>query len=364
MRERLNDTINLPCINGEILGALVSYVYTSKIRITQNNVQSLLEAADLLQFTSLKKACENFLIRVLDVDNCLGMHSFAELHVCCDLQREALRIILSRFEELTLQEEFLEVDFQKLLMILATENLNVWKEATLLDAVVKWVVHDMAPRIDHLQELLNCIHLDVDDANLKTALDPCKHCSENKLRSSIHTSLKQSKGFSQCCKKLTCSLYVIGGYYWHPLCEVHMWDPVSNTWIQGKDMPDSERESYSVALLGPDIYMTGGYRTQTVDALDSVWIYNTDSDEWTEGCPMITARYYHCSVALRGCIYAIGGYTAGAPSQETEFYDPLKKRWFPVADMIQGMRSSVYLHTAVGLVAWRRSSETFFRGWK
>ncbi len=112
--------------------------------------------------------------------------------------------------------------------------------------------------------------------------------------------------------------------------------------IQGKDMPDSERESYSVALLGPDIYMTGGYRTQTVDALDSVWIYNTDSDEWTEGCPMITARYYHCSVALRGCIYAIGGYTAGAPSQETEFYDPLKKRWFPVADMIQGMRSSVY----------------------
>ncbi len=264
MRERLNDTINLPCINGEILGALVSYVYTSKIRITQNNVQSLLEAADLLQFTSLKKACENFLIRVLDVDNCLGMHSFAELHVCCDLQREALRIILSRFEELTLQEEFLEVDFQKLLMILATENLNVWKEATLLDAVVKWVVHDMAPRIDHLQELLNCIHLDVDDANLKTALDPCKHCSENKLRSSIHTSLKQSKGFSQCCKKLTCSLYVIGGYYWHPLCEVHMWDPVSNTWIQGKDMPDSERESYSVALLGPDIYMTGGYRTQTV----------------------------------------------------------------------------------------------------
>ncbi len=129
-------------------------------------------------------------------------------------------------------------------------------------------------------------------------------------------------------QKLTCSLYVIGGYYWHPLCEVHMWDPVSNTWIQGKDMPDSERESYSVALLGPDIYMTGGYRTQTVDALDSVWIYNTDSDEWTEGCPMITARYYHCSVALRGCIYAIGGYTAGAPSQETEFYDPLKRDGF------------------------------------
>uniref|UniRef100_A0A9J7ZWG5 Kelch-like family member 23 n=1 Tax=Cyprinus carpio carpio TaxID=630221 RepID=A0A9J7ZWG5_CYPCA len=337
MRERLNNTISLPCINGEILGALVSYIYTSKISITQNNVQSLLEAADLLQFNSLKKACESFLIRLLDVDNCLGMHSFAELHVCSDLQHEALRIILSRFEELTLQEEFLQVDFQKLMGILETENLNVWKEVTLLDAVVKWVAHDTAPRIDHLQELLKCIHLEVDDACLKTALDLCKCCSESKLRSLIRTSLKPSKGFSQCRKKLTCNLYVIGGYYWHPLCEVHMWDPVSNTWVQGKDMPDFERESYSVALQGPDIYVTGGYRTQTVDALDTVWIYNTDSDEWTEGCPMITARYYHCSVALRGCIYAIGGYTAGAPTQETEFYDPLKRRWFPVADMIQGV---------------------------
>uniref|UniRef100_A0A671L5K1 BTB domain-containing protein n=1 Tax=Sinocyclocheilus anshuiensis TaxID=1608454 RepID=A0A671L5K1_9TELE len=56
MRECLNDTINLPCINAEILEALVSYVYTSKISITQNNIQSLLEATDLLQFNSLKKA--------------------------------------------------------------------------------------------------------------------------------------------------------------------------------------------------------------------------------------------------------------------------------------------------------------------
>lgn len=337
MRERANDTINLPCIDGEILGALVTYVYTAKIGITQNNVQRLLEAADLLQFNSLKKACENFLIRLLDVDNCLGMHSFAELHVCSALERAALRIILSRFEDVTLQDEFPETGFQKLMAILSTENLNVWKDTTLLDAVVKWVVYDVASRIDHIQELLNCIHINVDDVYLKMALDLRKSCSESKLRSLILTSLKPSKGFSDCCKKPTCSLYVIGGYYWHPLCEVHMWDPVSNTWVQGKDMPDFARESYSVVLLGADIYVTGGYRTETVDALDNVWIYNTDSDEWTEGCPMITARYYHCSVALRGCVYVIGGYTAGAPTQETEFYDPLKKTWFPVAEMIQGV---------------------------
>lgn len=62
-------------------------------------------------------------------------------------------------------------------------------------------------------------------------------------------------------------------------------------------MPEHTRESYSVSLLGANIYVTGGYMTETIEALDTVWIYNGDCDEWTEGCPMITARYYHCSVA-------------------------------------------------------------------
>lgn len=121
--------------------------------------------------------------------------------------------------------------------------------------------------------------------------------------------------------------------------EVHIWDPISNTWVQGKDMPEHTRESYSVSLLGANIYVTGGYMTETIEALDTVWIYNGDCDEWTEGCPMITARYYHCSVALHGCIYAIGGYRGGAIQLETEFYDPLKKKWFPTANMIQGMKT-------------------------
>ncbi|XP_060786180.1 kelch-like protein 23 isoform X1 [Neoarius graeffei] len=336
MKERSNVIINLPGIDGEILSALVNYVYTSKVSITQANVQSLLEAADLLQFGTVKTACEEFLMRFLDVDNCLGMHAFAELHVCPVLEREALRIILGRFEELICQEEFWGIDVKKLVTILSAENVNVWKEETLLDAVVKWVTFDMDSRKENIQDLLQCVQLEVDDVYLTTALDVHKQCTEHKIRSIIGQSVKSS-GVYATNKNLASRMYIIGGYYWHPLSEIHIWDPICNTWVQGKDMPDYTRESYSVSLLGSNIYVTGGYRTHTVDALDTVWIYNIVSDEWTEGCSMITARYYHCSVPLHGCIYVIGGYTGGAPTQETEVYDPLKKEWFPVADMIQGV---------------------------
>ncbi|KAG7466888.1 hypothetical protein MATL_G00147080 [Megalops atlanticus] len=309
MRERSDDLVKLPGIDCDVLTALVDYAYSARVSVTQGNVQSLLEAADLLQFGSVKRACEDFLLRLLDVENCLGMHSFAELHACPALEREARRVMLGRFEELARQEEFLEADAETLRSLLSADNLNVRKQEALLGAVAGWVAHDTPAR-----------------------------GSVSEVRSLILHALTPTCGeVSASPKKPTSCVYIIGGYYWHPLSEVHMWDPVTNTWVNGKDMPDHARESYSITLLEPNVYVTGGYRTDTTEALNTVWIYNTDSDDWTEGCPMLNARYYHCSVALHGCIYAIGGYRGGAPTCETEFYDPLKRKWVPVANMIQGV---------------------------
>lgn len=342
MRERSNSVIKLSGVDCGVLGALVNYVYTAQVCITEGNVQSLLEAADLLQFTSVKQACEEFLIRLLDVDNCLGMHAFAQMHLCPGLEREARRVMLSRFTELIQQEEFLQLDHEKIRSVLATQSLTVQRGEVLIDAVAKWVTHDLDNRVHHATDLLRSVQLDLDELYFKASLEVHTQrslSSEGKFKSEIIKALRSNGKEMSASGKISSSMYIIGGYYWHPLSEVHIWDPISNTWVQGKDMPDHARESYSASLLGANIYVTGGYRTNTVEALDTVSIYNCDYDKWTEGSPMITARYYHCSVALHSCIYAIGGYRGGAPERETEFYDPLKKKWFSVAKMIQGMQN-------------------------
>lgn len=339
MRERSHSVIKLSGVDCGVLGALVDYVYTAQVCITESTVQSLLEAADLLQFGSVKRACEEFLIRLLDVDNCLGMHAFAQLHLCPGLEREARRVMLSRFAELVDQEEFLELVHEGMRSLLAA-SVALQRDELLIDAVAKWVAHDLDDRVHHVADLLRSIQMDLDEIYFKAALSVYRQCSltsEGKFKSVIIQALRSNGKEITASRKMSPSMYVIGGYYWHPLCEVHIWDPASNTWVQGKDMPDHARESYSISLLGGNIYVTGGYRTNTVEALDTVSVYNCDHDEWTEGCPMITARYYHCSVAMHGCIYAIGGYKGGAPERDTEFYDPLKKKWFPVAKMIQGI---------------------------
>lgn len=342
MKERSNSVIKLSGVEPGVLGTLVDYVYTAQVRITEGTVQSLLEAADLLQFVSVKCACEEFLIRLLDVDNCLGMHAFAHLHLCCRLEREARRMMLNRFTDLLHQEEFLELDCEQMKSLLSA-SFTVQRDDVLIDAVDKWITHDLGNRTQHAAGLLHSIHMELDETNFKATLDVHRQRllnSEGQFKSLMSRALRSKKNIS-VNKKMSSSMYVIGGYYWHPLCEVHIWEPLSNTWVQGKDMPDHARESYSVTLLGAKIYVTGGYRTNTVEALDTVSVYNCDYDDWTEACPMITARYYHCSVAMCGCVYAIGGYRGGAPEQATEFYDPLKKKWFPAAKMIQGMHAKV-----------------------
>uniref|UniRef100_A0A8C9F0H8 Kelch like family member 23 n=1 Tax=Pavo cristatus TaxID=9049 RepID=A0A8C9F0H8_PAVCR len=335
MKEKSKSQIRLPELSHAVLEALVNYAYTSQIQITKRNVQSLLQAADLLQFVSVKRACEQFLVRHLDADNCLGMHAFAEHHNCLELEKESRRMLLWQFEEVWKQDEFLDVSKEKLAFILSRENLNVWKEEAAVGAVVRWVAHNVEERIEDIYELLSCIKLDLDNVYLRSALSLQKKCrlNDNKIRSLVYSALNPSpKGLS---KRPTAAMYVVGGYYWHPLSEVHVWDPLTNAWLPGAEMPDHTRESYGVTSLGPDIYVTGGYRTESIEALDTMWIYNSERDEWAEGCPMLDARYYHCAVSLSGCIYALGGYRKGAPVQEAEFYDPLKKKWVPIANMIK-----------------------------
>ncbi|XP_069786679.1 kelch-like protein 23 [Narcine bancroftii] len=343
MQEKATKIIKLSNIDHSILNALIRYVYTSEVLITENNVQTLLETADLLQFTSVKIACEHFLARHLDIGNCIGMHSFAERHLCIDLEKESRRLILSNFEEISRLDEYLEITMDKLLFILSQKNLNVQKIDILLEAIVRWIAFDMENRIECLVELLKYVQIDLDDLCLKTALEVNGQSlltNDAKMHSLKCHVLKSNENYainSLSDKKSTCNMYIIGGYYWHPLSEVHIWNPSIDLWTQGSQMPDHTRESYSVSALGPNIYVTGGYSSDNLEALDTMWIYNSEMDNWAEGSPMLNARYYHCSVVMRGCVYVMGGYRAGAPVQDAEFYDPLIKKWTSIANMLKGV---------------------------
>ena len=88
--ERDSSRVVLQGLDPEALQILVEYVYTSEVDVTEDNVQCLLPAANLLQLTDVRDACCEFLQSQLHPTNCLGIRSdlllFLILHLTCSVQ--------------------------------------------------------------------------------------------------------------------------------------------------------------------------------------------------------------------------------------------------------------------------------------
>ena len=89
------------------------YVYTGEISITEETVQVLLPAANLLQLSDVKEACSEFLKLQLHPSNCLGIRAFADLHGCLELLSSADMFIQFQFAEVVEGEEFLSLTAQQ-----------------------------------------------------------------------------------------------------------------------------------------------------------------------------------------------------------------------------------------------------------
>uniref|UniRef100_S4RYY9 Kelch like family member 23 n=1 Tax=Petromyzon marinus TaxID=7757 RepID=S4RYY9_PETMA len=343
MRERRFSLVVLPSVEPDVMETLLRFAYTSRVSITERNVQSLLAAADLLQFGAVKTACERFLVRRLDPSNCLGLLAFAETHACRRLERESRRLSASAFEEVCASDEFPELEARRLRALLSRRDLEVSSEEALLGALAAWVAHAPRSRAALLPELLeigvNLRLLDtgVDEALVTAAAGAAS--STEALRSTLRSALRAAV-LGPCPRvERACSaeLYVVGGYHWRPLAE-HAWRPGQDAWSAGAALPERALESYAVAALGARVFVSGGYRGERVEeALASLWVYSCEGDRWTPGTPMGLPRYCHCAASALGCVFAMGGFRDGAPARDAERYDPLKREWTPIASMEHGV---------------------------
>lgn len=108
--ESRQDRITLQGVEHQALNLLVEYVYTSLVNVSEENVQSLLTASNLLQLTDVRDACCDYLQSQLDPSNCLGIRDFADVHGCVDLFNYADTYIEQHF---SLVFYFYQFDFQK-----------------------------------------------------------------------------------------------------------------------------------------------------------------------------------------------------------------------------------------------------------
>ena len=316
MLESMQDKVLIQGLDSEAVVRLIDFMYTRKIAINVDNIESLLTAAAMLQIDCVVDACCKFMEQHLHPSNCLEMRAFAELHGCEDFLKAADTYTQIHFLSLMNTDALMKISFEHFLQIISGKHLYVKKEVQVLEAVLSWVKFDVDSRERFLPELLGHTRLPLlSTATLIQRLEGEEIVSKNlKCRDLID----EAKNF-KLCPSLVCSpartqprrccagaLFSIGGRgkSGEPFRCVECYDWFHNSWFRVAKM-STPRRHVAVACLGSKIYAIGGH--DGLHHLNSVECFDPDNDRWTQIVPMKTARRGMSAGVLGGVIYVAGG---------------------------------------------------------
>ncbi|XP_065534740.1 kelch repeat and BTB domain-containing protein 3 isoform X2 [Lathamus discolor] len=360
MKERDDGNVTISNLSPKAVKAFLDYAYTGKTEITNENVEMLFQLSSFLQVSLLSKACSDFLIKSIDLVNCLQLLSLSESYGSVRLFDHALDFVQHHFSLLLRSSDFLEMNFEILQKCLEADELNVPEEESVLKAVLQWTKHNVETRQKYLPNLIKKVRLhQLPEKTLQDFL----HSEEHLLKSAncsviINDAVKSVQNFSGLfpdARPSTTEKYIFvhktdeDGENRHTFCyniKTDKWKELPHTHMI--DLPGSSLSSY-----GEKIFITGGckgncYRTVRLhiaepfhDATDQTWCYCPVSNEFSIVSAMKKPRTMHTSVVTLNQLFVIGGKTRGA--QETrslldvESYNPLSKDWKSVSQLPRGI---------------------------
>ncbi|KGL84578.1 Kelch repeat and BTB domain-containing protein 12, partial [Tinamus guttatus] len=145
--------------SAESVSVILGYMYSAELLLTSQNVQTVAVAAYFMQMEDVFGICQKYMMDHMDASNCVGIYYFAKQIGAEDLSDQAGKYLYQHFAEVSLQEEILEIEVQQLLALIKSDDLNVSREESILDLVIRWVNHSRKARVGHLIELLQQVRL-------------------------------------------------------------------------------------------------------------------------------------------------------------------------------------------------------------
>ncbi|XP_028297326.1 kelch-like protein 10 [Gouania willdenowi] len=254
---------------------------------------------------SLEQPCFEFLKDRLCPKNCIGLWQFTNacyFPILLQLKNEAFHFICENFEEVSLCEEFLQLEVQELADILGQDDLTVTQESTVYQSILRWINHMPEER--------------------QGAISVHTHPSlENPM---THLFLYSTVFLGRC-------FYIVcGGLSWtNPSNRVWRFNLVTHTWQEMSPMQESRR-CVSVTVLKGCIYAMGGIRNLTSHR--TAERYQPNINQWTFIASMNEERRDASCTTLNNKIYICGG-QSNRVLNTAEYYNPDTNQWTLITPM-------------------------------
>ncbi|XP_071497831.1 kelch-like protein 12 [Diadema antillarum] len=336
----------IECTSAEAMDEILNYMYTGKICINANNVESILRGADPFLMTALKEYCYQFMWQNMDASNVLAVRHLSDLYGFRDLYMRSEQFIRNKFMQVIQDsmEDILRLTYEDILELITDEKIRVEKEECIYDIVVKWVKFDTTFRKPLFPRLLSHVRLPlinrdyllsvVGKEELVSEFEECcsmlaeaKHQTDTTRRSYCSDSpvLKPRKG------RLTDVVVIIGGVSERgPVAECFAYLIDENKWSSLPALPN-ELRFHAATILNNCMYVAGGTSNQLTT--NRVHCYDPINNSWNEAACLLTPREYLSLVPCDGRLYALGGLRWDRVQQSVERYDPDANKWCCVSQM-------------------------------
>ncbi|XP_078258617.1 kelch repeat and BTB domain-containing protein 3 isoform X2 [Rhinoraja longicauda] len=360
MRERDDESVKISNLSPEAMRAFLDFAYTGHAEISETNVELFFQMSSFLQVSLLAKACSDFLIKTLDLTNCLQLLSLSESYGSTALYNHALLFVVQHFSLLLKSSDFLEMNAGLLEKCLEADALNVPDEDTVLNALLLWTQYDIDSREKHLPQLINLVRLhQVSKETLENVMESESLLLNNpKCMESINDALKKLTEFNGLfpdARPSSTEKYIFVHKTEEPSMLKHTfcYNIESDTWKELPAINIIDFPGSSLVSFGEKLFITGGcniscsrsIRLHIVeryhDATDQTWCYCPRTNNFNEVSSMKNSRTMHTSVIAMNQLFVVGGKTRGAREIRSllnvESYNPLTKKWRSVSHLPRGI---------------------------
>lgn len=154
-----NERVELQEINGNILDILIESMYTGKVKVEANTVDDILTAAFSLGMFSAMEACEDFLLDLLNKDNCLQILATAVKYDFIRLTEQALQKAARNFLTISKRPAFKMLGIELLILLLQRSDVNVESELEVFQRARSWIEAERPNRLQYAAEVMATIRL-------------------------------------------------------------------------------------------------------------------------------------------------------------------------------------------------------------
>ena len=331
------------------ISEILNYIYTARLKISIDNVQQILEAANYFQIESVIEACLIFLESELDVENCVDILIIAENFGIAALREKILTFISSNISKVATGVDFFRLDCLQIERLLSSDLTVDCEEKIMLKIILIWLMNDRKSnnKTDNTKLLQNIrFHdLSIDDVNetLKSLkiknTDAYFHVVWNMMNptnvhdNSLASGLVNYRGMNK-------ALIKIGGFQKSGITNSIEYSFITDNfeldvWKHLTDIPHIATSCFASCIMNNCIYVIGGNLSLDVymDDEGSVHPFGfkfcLNSNKWCNIKKMNVDRSRFSLNVLDSCLIAVGGIHDEDHEQlkSAEIYNSLTDEW-------------------------------------